>query len=74
MPGPIDYEMWFGLVMNQDRMDERYVYLSGLAITLANGYGEVPRSIIASMCHSEAQADERTFQINADRAQQAGFK
>ena len=54
--------------MNSGRARLRRVYYQGLAITLANGNGEVPHEIAASACDSKAQADRLSFEINAARA------
>lgn len=69
LPGPIDYDMYFGLVMNEQRMAERYVYYMGLALTFSNSSGEVPISIPASVCYSKSQAESLHFEINAERSQ-----
>lgn len=74
LPGPITYEMYFGLRMNSQRMFDRGVYRAGLAATLASGRGEVPLSIVSAACDSAEQAEDLHWTINADRAQaEQGF-
>lgn len=74
MPGPLDYETYFGLIMNSSRAAHRRVYYMGLAATLVSGRGDVPPAVIAAVCESNEEADDLAFQINAGRAQaEAGY-
>ncbi len=67
LPGPIDYDMWYGLNMNEQRMMERDVYKMGLAMTYAQSRGEVPLSIFSSVSFSKDQAEDMHFEVNANR-------
>lgn len=69
LPGPIDYETYFGMVMNSQRAADSQVYYRGLASTLANGRGDVPKSIVSAVCNSVEETEELEFDINANRAQ-----
>lgn len=74
LPGPLQYEDYVGLVLNQDRARLRKVYFSGLAATLAAGTGDLPEEVVRAACDTAAAAARLTFEINAARnAKRMGF-
>lgn len=74
LPGPLAYEDYVGLVMNQDRARMRRTYFAGLAHTLAAGAGDLPPEVVRAACDTPEAAARLLFEINAARnAKRMGF-
>lgn len=67
LPGPLTYDDYVGMVLNQRRATYRKVYYNALAALLADTEDDVPFDVVRAVCDSDAEARQMLFQITAAR-------